>query len=198
MESAAGWIAPIATMIAAMITAANLGSRATGWGFVVFAVGSISWTIVGVSTGQGNLLWTNVFLTIVNGVGIWRWLIRQARYDDGGKAAEEKSAGARAPNLMSLASIAGKNLMGSDGSAIGVVVDGMVRCSDAGVAYWVISEGGTAGIGERLFGLSASELRMSEGRLTCTLTREDLCQREQLPASDWPAQLERNAVRSEH
>ena len=39
----AGWIAPIATAIAAIMTASNLGTRVTGWGFVVFAVGSIAW-----------------------------------------------------------------------------------------------------------------------------------------------------------
>lgn len=70
MMDLAGWIAPVATMIAAMMTAANLGARITGWGFVVFTLGAISWTAVGVSTGQGNLVATNVFLTLVNAVGV--------------------------------------------------------------------------------------------------------------------------------
>ena len=74
MEEAAGWIAPIATMIAAMMTAANLGVRLTGWGFVVFTFGSIAWTTVGLTSGQTNLVASNGFLTIVNLVGIWRWL----------------------------------------------------------------------------------------------------------------------------
>ncbi|MEK7456583.1 MAG: hypothetical protein AABZ76_16905 [Pseudomonadota bacterium] len=47
MEDLAGWIAPAATMIAAMMTAANLGARVTGWGFGVFTLGSIAWSIVG-------------------------------------------------------------------------------------------------------------------------------------------------------
>jgi hypothetical protein len=74
LADAAGWIAPIATMIAAIMTAANLGARITGWGFVVFAIGSIAWTAVGLSSGQTNLVATNAFLTLVNLVGIWRWL----------------------------------------------------------------------------------------------------------------------------
>ena len=79
MIETAGWLAPAATMIAAMMTAANLGARVTGWGFVVFTVGSIGWCAIALSTGQQNLLWTNGFLTLVNGVGIWRWLGRKAR-----------------------------------------------------------------------------------------------------------------------
>lgn len=72
MGDIAGWVAPVATMIAAIMTAANLGARVTGWGFVVFVIGSVSWSIVGISSGQNNLLWTNGFLTLVNVIGVWR------------------------------------------------------------------------------------------------------------------------------
>ena len=58
MDDIAGWIAPIATMIAAMMTAANLGAKVTGSGFLVFTIGSICWSLVGLSTGQTNLLAT--------------------------------------------------------------------------------------------------------------------------------------------
>ena len=56
------WVAPIATMIAAIMTAVNLGSRVTGWGFVVFLVGSIHWTLLGLATEQKSLLAANGFL----------------------------------------------------------------------------------------------------------------------------------------
>jgi len=81
MLDAAGWIAPAATMIAAIMTAANLGARVTGWGFAVFAVGALAWITVGAATGQQNLLWSNAFLLLVDLVGIWRWLGRRARDD---------------------------------------------------------------------------------------------------------------------
>ena len=79
MEEIAGWIAPIATMLAAMMTAANLGARMTGWGFIVFTIGSVGWLVVANGSGQQNLLWTNAFLTLVNAVGIWRYLLRPAK-----------------------------------------------------------------------------------------------------------------------
>ena len=70
MVEIAEWLALGATMIAAMMTAAILGARVTGWGFVVFTVGSITWSFIGTATGQQPLLITNGFLTIVNLVGI--------------------------------------------------------------------------------------------------------------------------------
>src|ERR1700760_361969 len=106
VEQFAGWVAPAATMIASVMTASNLGARVTGWGFLVFLVGSLAWTLVAVTSGQPNLLWTNVFLSVVNAIGIWRWLGRQARYEDGSKAAEAESAQRSVPNLFSAAGLA--------------------------------------------------------------------------------------------
>ena len=63
------------------------------WGFVVFALGSICWSLVGFSSDQTNLLATNAFLTLVNLVGIWRWLGRHHAYEDGGKVATEAQTG---------------------------------------------------------------------------------------------------------
>ena len=91
MENIAIWVAPIATTIAALMTASNLGTRVTGWGFVVFTAGSLAWLTLGIATGQANLLWQNVVLTLLNLFGIWRWLGRQARIEDGAKSAAAAS-----------------------------------------------------------------------------------------------------------
>src|SRR5690349_6274113 len=107
LEDAAGWIAPAATMIAAMMTAANLGARVTGWGFVVFTIGSIAWSAIGFSSGQTNLLATNGFLTLVNLIGVWRWLGKQRSYEDGGKSATEASRRSVYPTLLTATGIAG-------------------------------------------------------------------------------------------
>ncbi|MDX3898989.1 MAG: PRC-barrel domain-containing protein [Sphingobium sp.] len=191
MESIAAWVAPIATMIAAVMTAANLGARVTGWGFVVFTLGSIAWSIVAISTGQQNLLWTNGFLTLVNGIGIWRWLGRQARYDEGGAAATQRSAAiARLPTLFAAGSMAGAKLMGRDGAQIGTVIEAMMRCSDSRLSYVVVSEGGVGGIGERLHALAPGEIVFAQGLATCRLSAEQLADRPVLPADDWPATLD--------
>lgn len=77
------------TMIAAIMVALNLGARITGYGFIVFAFGSVAWIVVAWLTDQKSLLWTNALLLIINAVGIWRWLGVRARYDKGAAAANE-------------------------------------------------------------------------------------------------------------
>lgn len=196
MEQIAAWIAPAATMLAAMMTAANLGARVTGWGFVVFTVGAVAWSVQALATGQQNLLYTNLFLTAVDAFGIWRWLGRQARYEDGSRAATRRSARARVPTLLALGSLHGARLIGRDGAAIGEIVEGMLRCGDAGLAYLVVSEGGVGGAGERLHALHPAELQFSEDGVACALTAEDLRARPMLVPDDWPAAVEeRQSVR---
>lgn len=187
MEDAAGWIAPIATMIAAMMTAANLGARVTGWGFVVFTVGSIAWSLVGFSSGQTNLLATNVFLTLVNLVGIWRWLGRQRAYEDGGKAATEASRRSAYPTLFTASGINGMPVAASDGAAIGHAVEALVTCETGSVSYVVIGSGGVGGIAETLRAVARQDIAFACDNLTL---RHDRAWFEALPAledGDWPA-----------
>lgn len=89
MEEAAGLFAAATTTVAAIMVAANLGPRITGFGFIVFAIGSLGWIAVGVLSGQPSLLWQNVALLVINLAGIWRWLGVRARYDKGAAAAAE-------------------------------------------------------------------------------------------------------------
>ncbi len=189
MAEIAGWIAPAATMIAAMMTAANLGARLTGWGFVVFTVGSVAWSIVGLSSGQQNLIVANGFLTLVNAVGIWRWLGRQARHEDGGEKAARSSARAHAPTLFSAGALVGAPVKGRDGASLGQVVDAMLRSDGGGLAYLVMAEGGVAGVGERLRGVDPGLLTFAQGEVRSRLTPETLARLPELPADDWPAEL---------
>lgn len=182
----AGWIAPAATMVAAMMTAANLGARVTGWGFVVFTVGSLGWITVAVASGQNNLLLTNGFLTLVNAVGIWRWLGRQARYEEGGRTATRRSAAARVPTLFATGGLAGAPLHGADGETLGTVVEAMMRCDGAALAYVVVSEGGIVGVGERLHALSPDGLGFGPDGIRCDLTTAALAARPVLDADSWP------------
>jgi len=189
MEEAAGWIAPAATMIAAMMTAANLGSRVTGWGFVVFVVGSLSWSTVAIASGQNNLLWTNVFLTLVNIVGVWRWLGRQAKYDDGSAVAARRSAQASVPTLFSTSGLSGAKLTGRDGHTIGTIVDAMAKCAGGQISYVVVSEGGVGGVGERLHVLDPRSLTFNPDGVESDLTAQDLALLPDVPADQWPETL---------
>ncbi|TVV76479.1 PRC-barrel domain containing protein [Sphingomonas solaris] len=176
-------------MIAAMMTAANLGTRVTGWGFIVFTVGSIGWSIVAISTGQHNLLLTNGFLTLVNVVGIWRWLGRQARYEDGSRAATIESAAARVPTLFSAGALVGHKIIARDGTPLGTVVDGMLRCGDKALAYVVVGVGGLAGIGEELRAVDPARLVFQEDGISTDMTLDDMQHLPVLPIDNWPAEF---------
>jgi hypothetical protein len=89
MADTISWVATIATIIAASMTAANLGSRITGYGFCVFLIGSLSWLASGLLTDQPALTWTNIVLTVLNIFGIWRWLGRQTKVEEGARAAAQ-------------------------------------------------------------------------------------------------------------
>lgn len=185
----AGWLAPAATMIAAMMTAANLGTRLTGWGFVVFVVGSLGWSIVGLTSGQTNLVVTNAFLATVNAVGVWRWLGRQARHDDGGENAAQYSKAAPVPTLFAASSLMDGKVLGPDGDEIGIIVDAMMTCGDARIAYVVVSEGGVGGVGETLHAVDPVNLSFSPDTVRSDMSKSDLAALPALASDCWPRSL---------
>lgn len=152
-------------MIAAMMTAANLGARVTGWGFAVFTVGSIAWSVVGLLSGQTNLLATNAFLTIVNLIGIWRWLGRQRAYEDGGKSAQEASRRSPAPTLFAATGIAGTPVVTSDGHRVGKVAEALIACDEGRVSYVVVGSGGVGGLAEEMRAIPRDDIRFAADTL---------------------------------
>lgn len=180
------WIAPIATIIAAIMTAANMGARVTGWGFVVFLIGSVHWTALGVATGQASLMAANGFLCLVNAVGIWRWLGVKARLDDGAQTAERKSEVTPLPTLLSLSSVEGKAIYDAMGNILGRIRGGMIERETGRVCYIVVACGGIGGINETLHSIAWGMLKpIGDGfEIPCSL--EELRAREQLDPSDWP------------
>jgi hypothetical protein len=79
LDSPIGWYASVSGMIAALVIAADLGRRATGWAFALFVTSSIAWIVAGARDGETSLLWQNVVLLGVNLTGVYRWLIRKAK-----------------------------------------------------------------------------------------------------------------------
>jgi hypothetical protein len=185
----AGWIAPIATMIAAMMTAANLGARVTGWGFVVFTVGSIAWSIVGVASGQTNLVATNAFLTLVNGVGIWRWLGRQRAYEDGGASAKEASRRSASPTLFTATGLGGMPVVDSAGEAVGRSVEALMSCAAGEIAYVVVASGGLGGIDETLRAVARQDVSFGCDRLALAISAETFARLTPLAPGDWPGEI---------
>jgi hypothetical protein len=177
-------------MIAAMMTAANFNARVTGWGFAVFTVGSICWSVVGALTGQTNLLATNGVLTLVNLIGVWRWLGKQQTYEEGGKSAEASSRRASSPTLFTATGIAGMPVQDKDGEPRGKAVEALLECRTGQISYIVVATGDIAGIYEQLRAVPRGNLSFGCDYLTLALSTE---QYEALPVltdGDWPAEAQ--------
>ncbi|MFV3077068.1 PRC-barrel domain containing protein [Niveispirillum fermenti] len=188
-DTIAGWVAPAATMIAAMMTASNLGARVTGWGFVVFTLGSISWSVVGWATDQSGLLATNLFLTGVNMVGIWRWLGRQRAYEDGGRAAALASRRSAAPTLFTATAFSGMPVRDNGGSTLGKSVEALVECASGEISYVVVASGGVGGVDECLRAVAREQVRFDADGLCLLMPRAAFERIEPLADGDWPAEV---------
>lgn len=69
------WIAMGTGICAAIMISADLGRKITGTAFVIFAISSTAWVAIGVAENEPPLLYQNLVLTVINCIGIYRWLI---------------------------------------------------------------------------------------------------------------------------
>ncbi len=187
MDNLASWIATAATIIAACMTASNLGARITGYGFAVFTVGSIAWFAVGALTGQPALVWTNVVMTFLNLFGVWRWLGRQAKVEQGAEAAAEASATTPGETLFAASLLTRAKVRCGD-KVIGTCVDAMVGCGSGRLSYVVVSEGGVAGVGETLRRLPWSAAKIEGDEMVARIAPERFGELETVKRDQWPSQ----------
>jgi hypothetical protein len=186
MTDMISWAATVATVVAALMTASNLGSRVTGLGFAVFTIGALCWIRVGIATHQPALLWTNVVLAILDLFGVWRWLGRQARVEEGARAASEASEAMPGEPLFP-ASLLTRAPLVNAGRQLGTCVDAMAGCESGRLSYLVVSQGGVAGVGETLRRLPWSCARVDEERVVTRLDECGFNRLEELARDEWPA-----------
>jgi hypothetical protein len=186
MADTISWFATAATIFAATMTASNLGSRITGYGFIVFTVGSLAWLATGLLTDQPALTWTNVVLTALNLFGVWRWLGRQARVEEGARAASEASERTPGEALFAV-SLLTRARVECGRVEVGACIDAMAGCRSGQLAYVVVSDGGIAGVGETLRRLPWARAHVEGERLVANCTAAELRSLEELPRDEWPA-----------
>lgn len=186
METLLSWVAPIATIGAALMTASNLGARVTGAGFILFTGGSLAWLTLGLMRGDQALLWMNAVLTLLNLFGIWRWLGRQAKFQDGGQHAMAASELAPGETLFPLSLTTRATLSGHRGTELGRCVDAMAGGSTGRIAYLVVAEGGVGGVGERLRRLDWGDVTVDGDSIRTKLDRAGFDRLDELEKDKWP------------
>ncbi len=185
MEQITSWVAPVATIAGVLITASNLGARITGYGFIIFTIGSINWTLLGIATGQPALIWTNLVLTGLNIFGIWRWLGRMGRIESGARTAAGRSEDTPGEALFPV-SLLTKAKVVCQSEEIGSCIDAMAGCASGRIAYVVVSQGGVAGVGETLRRLPWQDAWIAEERLETDLDASRFCALAPIAADEWP------------
>ena len=74
------WYGAISGAIAALIVSLNLGTRPTGWAFVIFVTSSISLVAWGFLNDDGKGIGAqNVVLLVINLIGVYRYLLRSEK-----------------------------------------------------------------------------------------------------------------------
>jgi len=179
------WAATVATIIAAFLVASNLGSKITGLGFVVFTIGSVLWLRLGIMTDQPALAWTNAVLTVLNMFGIWRWLGRQSRVEEGARTAAQASEETPGEALFPVSLLARAEVDCGE-TFVGHCIDAMAGCRSGRIGYVVISEGGVAGIGEKLRRLPWARAHVAGDRLQADISDAQFAQLEELSRDQWP------------
>lgn len=185
MADTISWIATVATILAASMTAANLGPRITGYGFVVFTVGALCWIAVGALTNQPALMWTNVMLTGLDLFGVWRWLGRQSQVQEGARTAAEASETTPGEALFPI-SLLSRTTVHSDGQEVGHCVDALAGCSSGRLNYVVVSQGGVAGVGETLRRLPWSRAHVEGDKVVTRISADHFGRLEELSRDEWP------------
>jgi hypothetical protein len=186
MAETISWVATIATIIAAFMTASNLGPRVTGLGFAVFTFGALCWIATGVMTHQPALLWTNVVLTVLDIFGVWRWLGRQAKVEEGARAAAEASEDTPGEALFPV-SVLTRAPVRCGRTEVGRCIDAMAGCRSGRMDYVVVSQGGVAGVGETLRKVPWANAHVDDEALVIGKSAEAFNQFEELPRDQWPA-----------
>lgn len=188
MEEIAHWVAPAATTIAALMTASNLGSRITGYGFAVFTIGSLAWLALGISTGQQSLVWQNVVLTVLNLFGMWRWLGREVKIEEGGQTAQQHSRSLPGEDLFPASLLSKSAVLGTNDAELGNSVDAMVGANSGRLSYVVVSDGGVAGVGEKFRRLAWREIRVVGDSLQTSFDPARFRRLPTLERDEWPGQ----------
>src|SRR5689334_5603483 len=75
MQELLRWCASLLTILPGIVIAARVRPLWTGWAFVALTAGALTWIVVASMARDYALLAQNIAITVINCLGIYRWLI---------------------------------------------------------------------------------------------------------------------------
>lgn len=75
MQELLRWSASLLTIVPGIVIAARVRPLWTGWAFVALTAGALTWIAVASLAQDYALLTQNIAITVINCLGIYRWLI---------------------------------------------------------------------------------------------------------------------------
>jgi hypothetical protein len=124
-------------------------------------------------------------MTALNLFGIWRWLGRQAKVEEGAMEAARDSRQMPGESLFPVSMLSSAPVRCSDGE-LGRSVDAMAGAQSGRVAYVVIAEGGVAGVGETLRRLDWRQCHFEGKSLIATVAKQEFQRLEIVQRDHWP------------
>ena len=111
------------------------------------------------------MLYSNIFLGVVDVIGVWRWLGHRARLADTSTAEQENSGRRGEATLFSVATLDGAPVLGENGEVIAHAVDALAACDGGRIDYLIIRRGGIGGVGETLHRLPWQSAMIKDGEI---------------------------------
>jgi hypothetical protein len=79
MQEILRWCATVLTIAPGLVIAARVRPIWMGYAFVALTIGAVTWIVVAYLAKDYALLSQNVAITLINTLGIYRWLICKGR-----------------------------------------------------------------------------------------------------------------------
>lgn len=73
----ASWVGSLSGPMGAVLLAANI--QASKYGYILFTLSSVLMCVAAYSKGDNPVLVQNVLFTLINGFGLYRWVLLPAR-----------------------------------------------------------------------------------------------------------------------
>ena len=121
-------------------------------------------------TGQPALVWTNIVLTVLNIFGIWRWLGRQSRVEEGACTAAQVSEAAPGETLFPMSLCSATLMIDCAGQEVGHCIDAMAGCASGRLNYLVAPQGGRGGRRRNAAPAVVEHARVEEERVTVSIS----------------------------